>query len=182
MKGVLMNTRWLSLLPAALLGIAIASPVALAGPTNVPLKANVATQETLELFPSDVVCAGSLAKGTTAVIGNATHLGRVSGRGTDCINISGGSPTLPSYAFTNGELTVTAANGDQLTLTYSGAFTPTTNNPTDPQAAIYAIAGNFWVKSGTGRFAKATGNGFLFGSENTITRQGYLELTGTISY
>ena len=178
-----MNTRWLSLLPAALLAIAIASPVALAGPTNVPFKGNLATQETIELFPSDVVCTGSFAKGTTAVIGNATHLGRVSGRGTDCINISG-SPTnpLPSFAFTNGELTVTAANGDQLTFTYSGAFTPTTNNPTDPQAAIYAIAGNFWVKSGTGRFAKATGNGFLFGSENTITRQGYLELTGTISY
>ena len=89
---------------------------------------------------------------------------------------------MPSFAFTNGELTLTAANGDQLTVTYSGAFTPTTNSPTDPQAAIYAIAGNFWVKSGTGRFAKATGNGFLFGSENTITRQGYLELTGTISY
>ena len=177
-----MNTRWLSLLPAALLTIAIVSPVALAGPTNVPLKANVATQETLQLFPSDGVCAGSFAKGTTTVIGNATYLGRISGRGSDCINISGGSPTLPSFAFTNGELTVTAANGDQLTLTYSGAFTPTTNNPTDPQAAIYAIAGNFWVKSGTGRFAKATGNGFLFGSENTITRQGHLELTGTISY
>ena len=177
-----MNTRWLSLLPAALLSFAIASPVALAGPTNVPFKGTLATQETIELFPSDVVCAESFAKGTTAVIGNATYLGLVSGQGTDCINISGGSPTLPSFAFTNGELTVRATNGDQLTFTYSGAFTPTTNNPTDPQAAIYAIAGNFRVKSGTGRFAKATGNGFLTGSENTITRQGYLEFTGTISY
>ena len=175
-----MNTRWLSLLPAALLAFGIASPVALAGPTNVPFKGNLATQETLELFPSDAVCAGSFAKGTTAVIGNATYLGLVSGRGTDCIVIAGGSPTLPSFVFTNGELTVTAANGDQLTFTYSGAFTPTINNPTD--AAIYAIAGKFSVKSGTGRFAKATGNGFLTGSENTITRQGYLEFTGTISY
>ena len=178
-----MNTRWLSLLPAALLALGIASPVALAGPTNVPFKGNLATQETIELFPSDAVCApGSFAKGTTAVIGNATYLGLVSGRGTDCIIITGGSPTLPSFAFTDGELTVTATNGDQLTFTYNGAFTPTTNNPTDPRAAIYAIAGKFWVKSGTGRFAKATGNGFLTGSENTITRQGYLEFTGTISY
>ena len=177
-----MNTHWLSLLPAALLALGIASQVALAGPTNVPFKGNLATQETLELFPSDVVCSGSFAKGTTAVMGNATYLGLVSGRGTDCVNISGGSPTLPSYAFSNGELTVSAANGDQLTLTYSGTFTPTTNNPTDPQAAIYALSGNFSVKSGTGRFAKATGNGFLTGSENTITRQGHLEFTGTISY
>ena len=177
-----MNMRWLFQLPAALLAFAAASPVALAGPTNVPFKGNVAIQETIELFPSDVVCAGSFIKGTSVAIGNATHLGLVSGHGADCANISSGPPNLPSYAITNGELTVTAANGDQLTLTYSGTLTPTTNNPTDAQAAIYAIAGNFRVTSGTGRFAKSTGNGFLTGSENTITRQGYLEFTGSISY
>ena len=178
-----MNTRWFSLVPAALLAIAIASPVALAGPTNVPLKGSLATQETLEFVPpppSDGVCAGSVAKGTTAVIGTASHLGRVSGRGTDCINMSGGSP--PSFAFTNGELTLTAANGDQLTVTYSGTFTPTTNDPTNPQAAIYAISGTFQVTGGTGRFANATGQGVLSGFENIRTFLGHLELTGTISY
>jgi hypothetical protein len=181
-EGVLMNTRWLSLLPAPLLAIAIASPIALAGPTNVPLRGSLATHETLELFPADGVCAGSFAKGTTAVIGAASQLGRVSGRGTDCINIVGGSPNLPVFAFANGELTLTAANGDQLTVTYSGAFTPTTNDPTNPQAAIYAITGTFQVTGGTGRFANATGQGVLNGSENTRTFQGHLELTGTISY
>jgi hypothetical protein len=181
MKGVLMNARRLCLL----LAIVIASPVALAGPTNVPFKGSLATQETLTpglLLTQTDVCYGSVFKGTTAVIGNVSHLGRVSGRGTDCIIITGYSLNLPVFAFTNGELTLTAANGDQLTFTYSGAFTPTTTDLTDPQHVIYAIAGNFWVKSGTGRFANAMGNGFLIGSENTSTFQGHLELTGTISY
>ena len=77
MKGVLMNRRWFSLPPAALLAVAVASPVALAGPTNVPLKASLATQETLipgAFLPPGDVCYGSFAKGTTTVIGKVSSV------------------------------------------------------------------------------------------------------------
>jgi hypothetical protein len=173
MIGVLMNTHKL-LLPAAFLAIAISPSTVLAGPKDVPFKASVASQEILANFPQEGVCAGSFAKGTTAVIGKASHLGRVSGAGTDCINISdNGSP--PSFAFTNGELELTAANGDKLTFSYSGDFKPT-NFP------VYAITGTYKVTGGTGRFVHASGEGVLDGTENIQTLQGQLEFIGKISY
>jgi hypothetical protein len=191
MKGILMNTRGLCLL----LAIAIASPVALAGPTNVPFKGSLATQETLtphDFLPADDVCVQSPVpaafKGTTAVIGNASYLGRVSGGATDCISLSNisvpaGNP--PSFSFTNGNLKLTAANGDQLNVRYSGTFAPVGMDPNDSQSVLYAITGTFEVKGGTGRFANATGKGILDGLEKIGALppfQGHLELTGTISY
>jgi hypothetical protein len=187
MNGVLMNTRWFSLGLAVLLAVAIASPVALAGPTNVPLKASLAAQETLipgAFLPPDDVCFGSFAKGTTTVIGKASHLGRVSGGATDCINVLV-PDNPPSFAFTNGALTLTAADGEQLNVTYHGTFTPVGIDPSDPQTVIYAITGTFEVKGGTGRFANATGQGVLDGLEKIGVLPPFpaqLELTGTISY
>lgn len=102
-------------------------------------------------------------------------LGRVVGVGSDCIKFTDFGPP-PSYAFDNGELTLTAANGDQLKLTYRGTFIPTAQLP------VYAISGLFDISGGTGRFANATGSGLLEGTENTQTFQGQLELSGRISY
>jgi len=188
MKGVLMNRRWFSLPPAALFAVAIASPVALAGPTNVPLKASLATQETLvpgAFLPPGDVCYGSFAKGTTTVIGKASYLGSVSGAATDCINVLVPPGNPPSFAFTDGDLKLTAANGDQLNVTYHGTFTPVGIDPNDPQTVIYKITGTFEVKGGTGRFANATGQGVLDGLEKIGVLPPFpaqLELTGTISY
>ncbi|EXI66598.1 MAG: hypothetical protein AW08_02503 [Candidatus Accumulibacter adjunctus] len=169
-----MNTQK-TLLATGLMAIAIAQPTAWAGPKDVPFKASLAAQEVLALYPADGPCAGFFAQGTTAVIGKASHLGRVAGVGSDCIKLTHIGPP-PSFAFENGELTVTAANGDRLTLSYSGTFIPTAQPP------IYAISGLFQITGGTGRFAHATGSGFLEGTENISTFQGQLELSGKISY
>lgn len=176
-----MNTQKM-LLAAGLLAIASSQPTALAGPKDVPFKASLAAQETLGSVEGP--CAELpnphelVARGTTVVVGKASHLGRVAGVGTDCIRLTdpGSNTTPPSYAFEQGELTLTAANGDKLTCWYSGTFIPTTLYP------VYAVTGVFRVTGGTGRFANATGSGLLEGTENIETFQGQLELSGRISY
>jgi len=174
MIGVSMNTRKI-LLAAGLVAIAISQPTALAGPKDVPFKASLAAQETLNAPGGPCPVPEYFAKGTTAVVGRASHLGRVAGVGSDCIKFTDFGPP-PSYAFDNGELTLTAANGDQLTLKYRGTFIPTAQLP------VYAISGLFDISGGTGRFANATGSGLLEGTENTQTFQGQLEFSGRISY
>ena len=83
-----------------------------------------------------------------------------------------GGPT----AFSNGDLVLTAANGDQLHIVYSGNPVPT---PTPP---IAKLTGKFTIDGGTGRFAQASGTARSAASENFATGQGQLNLDGTIAY
>ena len=159
-----------SALPAVLLTAAAGCAPAWAGPNNVPFNARLATHETLSFDGN--VCA--LFVGTTTGAGTASHMGAVSLMATDCI-----TPNLPSFAFSNGKLTITAANGDELRASYSGTFVPL---PNSIPFTLYTISGTFTVTGGTGRFSNATGSGYLHGSENIVTRQGQLDATGTISY
>ena len=99
--------------------------------------------------------------------GTATHLGRFTTDQSHCA-----IPT--SLDFTDGEFTLTAANGDQLRGTYSGELVPL-------EPPLFAIDGQFTFTGGTGRFANATGGGNASGVQNLATGDVTVELVGTIS-
>lgn len=147
---------------------ALASGAAYAGPTNVPFKASLVTQE--QIGPNPAAC--QYLAGKTAGHGQASHLGNVTGTGSDCI-----TPTSAyTFSFSNGVLTLIAANGDELRATYMGTLTPSATPP------IYKIDGTYNITGGTGRFTNASGTGSVGGLENIQTGQGTLELKGVISY
>ena len=155
----------------AAVAAAFCASAAFAGPTNVPFKATLTTQE--ELRPNPATCQSApYLSGNTSGSGHATHLGAVTGSGIDCI-----TPTSAyTYAFSNGVLTLTAANGDQLRAEYQGTLTPSATPP------IYTIAGTYRFIGGTGRFNGASGTGTISGLENLGTGQGNFVFNGTISY
>ncbi|SCX46541.1 hypothetical protein [Nitrosospira sp. Nsp1] len=140
---------------------------ALAGPTNVPLKASVVTQEKMGLNPD---CPSGFG-GTTTGTGKSTHMGKVSIAASDCI-----TPMGNHYAFI-GKLTITAANGDKLSGDYSGSLIPTDTAP----AYSFSNA-TFQITGGTGRFSKASGSVELQGNQDIKTGKGKMEADGTISY
>ena len=157
--------------PLSALSVALLASAAFAGPTNVPFNATLVGQETLRFDPVNCQSAPFLA-GATIGSGHASHLGAVTGSGSDCIN-----PTSAyTYAFSNGKLSLIAANGDVLQAVYSGSLTPSATPP------IYVINGTYRITGGTGRFSGASGSGTVGGFENLQTTQSQLVLTGTISY
>jgi hypothetical protein len=99
--------------------------------------------------------------------GTATHLGNLTTVQSHCV-------APPSFAFTNGEFTFTAANGDQLFGTYEGELLPL-----DPPLA--AVDGEFTFTGGTGRFVGTTGSGDASGVQNLATGDATVVLEGTIS-
>jgi hypothetical protein len=99
--------------------------------------------------------------------GTATHLGSLTTVQSHCV-------APPSFDFTNGEFTLTAANGDQLSGTYEGEFLLL-----DPPLA--AIDGEFTFTGGTGRFIGATGGGDASGIQNLATGDATVVLEGRIS-
>jgi hypothetical protein len=134
-----------------------------------PFKADLTTQETLGFNP--VACPGTVLQGTTTATGNASHLGSVTLRSTDCI-----VQDAAQITFNGGMLVVTAANGDTLTANYSGMLLP---GGTDP---VYTLSGSFSVTGGTGSFSGASGSGTLQGSSNLVSGKGSYSATGTIQY
>lgn len=162
---------WQRATRSAALGLAASclTCAAYAGPNNVPFKASVATQEVLRY--NDTTCPFQFGGKTTGT-GTASHLGAITFMASDCI-----TPGQGSLNFTQGVLTIYAANGDTLTGTYDGTLT------VNPQPnTLSGLAGRFSVTGGTGRFAGASGSGYLQGSENLATGQGQFDLTGTLSY
>jgi hypothetical protein len=141
--------------------------IALAGPTNVPLKISVVTQEKTALNPD---CPSGFG-GTTTGTGKSSHMGKISIAASDCI-----MPTGNDFAFI-GKLTITAANGDKLSGDYSGTLVPTDTVP------VYSFSNaTFQITGGTGRFSKAKGGVELQGSQDIKTGKGKMEGDGTISY
>ena len=154
-------------------GLALTATVVSAGPTNVRFKASMATQETLGHDP--LRCPSTGLVGTTTGKGTASHLGAVTLLAIDCpLLIAGLAPT-----FSNGEMTFTAANGDELRATYSGSLTPVAGT-----ASLFTLSGPFTIVGGTGRFVNATGSGMLQGSIllGPLVSQGQYQAIGTLSY
>ena len=157
-----------STLRAAVVASAALSSIAFAGPTSVPFKVKIVTQEELHF---DITRVCPVLVGTTTASGQASHMGAVSGISSDCA-----APYGNTFVFDHGKLTLTAANGDELRADYNGSLSPTVT----PQ--IYSVAGSYQVTGGTGRCSGASGSGTLQGIENLQTGQGQLQLSGTISY
>lgn len=133
-----------------------------AGNPPVPFKSSVSGTLT-STGPSTVKLTGT---------GNASHLGRIDYNGT--VQISSQTPTQITDDLTE---TLTAANGDKLTLLCHQVANLTS------QKGVYESTADQWtVISGTGRFSGATGSGsgttHVDFNSNTFTK----DCTGTITY
>lgn len=91
---------------------------------------------------------------------------------SDCITQNG---TL--FTFSAGKLIVLTVAGDQIFADYSGQFVPT-----GVGSEFVFTGATFQVTGGTGKFSKASGGGDLTGTEDIITGQGTLKLSGRITY
>jgi hypothetical protein len=86
--------------------------------------------------------------------GEATHVGHLAGQVSHCSQIAWTPQGPGSSTYSDGRGSLTAANGDTLTLTYGHGA-----------AGYDAAVAEFWFKDdftftgGTGRFARATGGG-----------------------
>jgi hypothetical protein len=77
--------------------------------------------------------------------GPVTHMGKTTQTGTLYLKQDDSDPLFSGH----GSVTITAANGDQLTFDYEGLLNPLTGEG----------SGTFTFTGGTGRFANATGTG-----------------------
>ena len=163
-------SRWC--LPALVVASASWAGAAWAGPSQVPLKGSVETEEVLGFDLDRCPVTGFV--GTTKGSGHVSHLGAVTLLASDCPLLPYGVP-----AFSNGTLVLTAANGDELKANYQGALMPVGGSSTQ-----FSITGTFAVSGGTGRFVRATGGGAL-GGHITLGLQvspGRYLIDGWISY
>ena len=133
--------------------------------------------------PYKAVYRGSFTQTNTGFsvrgAGHATHLGNSSNQGTVVIQQQP-NPSCPDTGFvvTNDE-TLTAANGDHVTLTILDQPCPVPGEP-----GIYDGVSTYYVTGGTGRFAGASGQG-SFDGRGDFTNPNDLRFTytfdGTIS-
>ena len=105
--------------------------------------------------------------------GQATHLGRFSIHGSECLNVE----TLQTA---RAEYTLTAANGDELELGYVSGFA--IPQPPFPPTVFHWTAQGLWCDGGTGRFASATCEGSWSGGFNMATTKTWSTLDATITY
>lgn len=131
------------------------------------IRFSLGTQEQVGYTPT---CLSQFG-GTLIGSGKGTHLGVISLSASDCII------PMQNYFMSNGNLTITAANGNKLTGIYSGSFIPT-DNPSIYMYDDFTIQ----ITGGTGRFAGAAGSGTLEGTSNVKTGQGVVEGTMSITY
>lgn len=118
-----------------------------------PLKARL---EGVSAVPADPTRCVPLLTAGNVTHGNMTHLGRVIGEHSQCIDPTG--ELQNPLEFSDGEVTFTGANGDQLFVTFAGVLTPT------EIPGVLAAQNPFIVVGGTGRFVGAQGGGTATGS------------------
>lgn len=82
-----------------------------------------------------------------AIKGNLSHLGRLTGGGSNCTEFTLGTDAVPIW---DGTASVTAADGSTLTLTFEG-------QQGAPSSGVAHFSHSDTVVAGTGRFAGATG-------------------------
>lgn len=105
--------------------------------------------------------------------GQATHLGRVGFVAEHCSLDFGQGPG----PYEQGQLTLYAANGDQLKATYTNGVSDPTNFP------VIAFRDDFsFVDGGTGRFTFASGGGVETGLFHFFTDEFTVQMNGTITY
>lgn len=101
--------------------------------------------------------------------GHATHMGRAYGEASQCTNTATGEVA-------RGEVTMIAANGDELWGTYSGAALAPLPDGTGQIGVIQIFYG------GTGRFANATGEAYELASSRPAEGLVWGTVDGTIIF
>jgi len=113
-------------------------------------------------------CASNYG-GTILGYGTST-VGKVTFMAADCI-----TPNGATYTFSDGKFMITTMSGELIFANYSGQFVPT------GEGAKYVFSNaTFQITGGTGRYAKASGGGDMAGTEDLVTGQGTIQLTGSI--
>ena len=127
---------------AALMAFLVAAAAADTGGTDRPFKGTLAGSAT---FPFDLNCPIGL-RTVSEGSGTASHLGHVTMVSNHC--------TPPGNAITGGQMTLVAANGDELHITYSGTCSAP---PFPPVGEVLTCSTDNVIVGGTGRLADATG-------------------------
>lgn len=104
--------------------------------------------------------------------GIATHLGFGVNHGD--ISLTGPDSSCPGGLANTHVDTLTAANGDSITITAHNVACPT-------GFMQFNGTGNWVVTGGTGRFSDATGSGAINGNANFVTEQFTFVMSGTIA-
>lgn len=148
------------------LGLAFAAPAAATQGQHVPFKMHVVGAD----LPSNMSPGFPFVRDTfggrcsvpsdwvlgVELKGTAAHLGRVSVTAEHCTQIDIFTVPNPG-SFRDGEMTITAANGDELWLEYAGHFVFTPAGAPDVGVSQIAFT-TVTVTGGTGRFEGATGS------------------------
>lgn len=165
----------------AILGLMVLglAAIAAAGPSDRPFKGSASGDVTFnfvgqEVCPTSALFYGDLATDAQAN-GNASHMGRVEMTSRHC--------TPAGEAVTGGNMTLTAANDDEVYIEYQGSAPFPIPGVTEYVEATL----DFTITGGTGRFDNATGGGVI---EAEIEFLGFEEQTwpatwqwtGTIGY
>jgi hypothetical protein len=149
-----------------LLGIlaSLLAPAAARAASETPFRAELTGQAVF----TPTSTPGVLANTVTGE-GLASHLGRVEVSITEIIDLRSGAVVQR-----DGRMTMTAANGDALHWSYSGAGTA-------PDAVgNVTFSGTYTVTGGSGRFADATGGGTYTGVGNVVSGRASVSYTGTL--
>jgi hypothetical protein len=166
-KPAMPYLAWLMVLLLTYASLAYAAPSS--RPFKATMEMTVVGQGRMEKCPvitPGIHGGGQLLSGT----GHATHLGAVQAGGSHCADLR----QQVNFYFFNGEMTLTAPNGDLVHADYSGFLTLVS-------AGVYSFEGNYFIKDGTGRFQDASGTGALFGTGDFSTNI-TLTAEGRISY
>jgi hypothetical protein len=135
-----MNRFGASIGLALLLSVALASPVSAGDQRPIRGQFNGSGVEVGQR------CANALTIGF-AIEGTLSHLGRMTGGGSNCTEFTLGTNAVPIWS---GTAVVTAADGSTLTLAYEG-------QQGAPANGVAGFSHVDTVVGGTGRFAGATG-------------------------
>ena len=157
-------------LAAAVVTIAATAVSAGANATSRPFKGSMSGAVT---FVVDTGCPLGL-RSDTAATGTASHLGGFATESSHCSGLT--------FA---GEQTMVAANGDKLFADYESVGPPVI--PPSEVGTVYDVPAAFTITGGTGRFADATGGGYMIAH---ITFMGFgapvwpatFDWQGTIGY
>lgn len=119
---------------------------------------------------------------TFSMVGEVTHLGRITGIAEHCTQLNFGANNVPVPTYSDGEFTETAANGDKLW----GTYTDGTSGGPDANGLLW-FHDILTITGGTGRFLEAKGGGEEFGTFNDFIAllggaPAQMWMEGTISY
>ena len=143
------------------------------GDHMVPFKGTVAGQNADINSGPSAGCPVGLFPITLEAAGNTTHLGKITEVQAHCLNPIPIAFDPITFQFSGGELTITAANGDELFKTYSGLATVIGGQT--------FMEGDATVTGGTGRFSGASGGFHFSGEIEDADNQFVASVDGSIS-